>query len=754
MTVLSVLLWLSRQARRRPAARRLPADSRERRRVRPVLELLEGRLAPGNLLFADGMAMTTLLSQPDSGVTAGPGDPLPNPFTTGSASSSSGKGLGLSFSPPTTGGAHTNSTSGGGASPAVSTGGGSSSSSGGGSSAPLSNPGNSSSGNMLTLGGGNPAAPTGGSSSGGGAGSLGGGGSGGSSGSSGGSGTGQGVPPLTYGYVQFTGLENSQGQPLNGWQTKDQKPILVGIGAPNETLTFTIDGAPAGATTVAANGQWSWQVPTALPQGAHVIQATSSGAGIIPESASQTINVDLTPPTVTLTVPPLADYIPPVLTVTATPNNPSGLNSTVHIDVDLQHDGSFADAGDTDYGIATLQSNGTASFYLMNPLPAGTYSLRARVYDGVGNEGDSAISTMIVNPNMGFIGSQPLLDLAYGVSYGTAIPIPGDPPTPPPNYPPGFTMPYNPGQKVYWPGTAPGGPAGGPGDVGPAGFSFLQFDNQGRVLVDVHSTLGTYLNGLTNALTAQSGFTSIGTYPSQVMVQGWLPINQILTLPLIPNFGSVDPVYKPMTKGLSDQNADALIKGPQFRASQGVNGTGEKIGIISDSVNEFQGGLSESVAAGALPNNVQVIADDPSGSGTDEGRAMLEIAHAIAPGAALAFNTASPSPQAFASGIGALAAAGSTVIADDVGYADEPFFNDGVIAQAAESVVNQGIFYDSAAGNAANQGYLANWHPVSTTVGGITGTFQAIQGGSPLQTFTLPAGGEIVLSFDWDSAFL
>ena len=68
---------------------------------------------------------------------------------------------------------------------------------------------------------------------------------------------------------------------------------------------------------------------------------------------------------------------------------------------------------------------------------------------------------------------------------------------------------------------------------------------------------------------------------------------------------------------------------------------------------------------------------------TDEGRAMLENIHDIAPGAALAVRhrrtTASsrsqqqhPSPWP---------TRGSNVIVDDVGYADEPFFQDGLIAQ-------------------------------------------------------------------------
>jgi hypothetical protein len=133
---------------------------------------------------------------------------------------------------------------------------------------------------------------------------------------------------------------------------------------------------------------------------------------------------------------------------------------------------------------------------------------------------------------------------------------------------------------------------------------------------------------------------------------------------------------------------------------------------------------------------------------------MLEIIHDIAPGSPLAFHTADPNPQNFAAGITALAAAGAKVENDDIGYPDSPFFNDGIIAQAAQDVVAQGVFYDSAAGNDNSQGWQDVWRPINTTVAGVSGTFEDIIGGSPLQTFTLPVNGQAQIDFQWDSAFL
>ena len=97
-----------------------------------------------------------------------------------------------------------------------------------------------------------------------------------------------------------------------------------------------------------------------------------------------------------------------------------------------------------------------------------------------------------------------------------------------------------------------------------------------------------------------------------------------------------------------------------------VNGTGIKVGVLSDSFNDL-GGAAADEADGALPpaSDIQVLKDLASG-GTDEGRAMMQIIHDIAPGASLAFYTAFDSEQDFANGILALAAAGCKVIVDDV----------------------------------------------------------------------------------------
>jgi hypothetical protein len=122
---------------------------------------------------------------------------------------------------------------------------------------------------------------------------------------------------------------------------------------------------------------------------------------------------------------------------------------------------------------------------------------------------------------------------------------------------------------------------------------------------------------------------------------------------------------------------------------------------------------AQDMASGALPSSVNIVqeADCASFGGplqlpyTDEGRAMLQIVHDVAPGASLAFFGGANSEAEFANGVTALAGAGAKVEADDIGFFDEPFFQDGIIAQAIDSVAAQGVAYFVAAGNDGELSY-------------------------------------------------
>ena len=157
-----------------------------------------------------------------------------------------------------------------------------------------------------------------------------------------------------------------------------------------------------------------------------------------------------------------------------------------------------------------------------------------------------------------------------------------------------------------------------------------------------------------------------------------------------------------------------------LRDRYGLDGTGITIGVLSDSFTtaetfDTSGNLdtyATNIVDGYLPSDVNVLKDYTGTNATDEGRALSQMIHAVAPGANLAFHTSLSSTDTFGLGIQALGAAGADIIVDDWGYVYPPIAPpdaplnlvdleppDGPINQAINAVVNQGISYFTSADN-------------------------------------------------------
>ena len=116
---------------------------------------------------------------------------------------------------------------------------------------------------------------------------------------------------------------------------------------------------------------------------------------------------------------------------------------------------------------------------------------------------------------------------------------------------------------------------------------------------------------------------------------------------------------------------------------------------------------------------------------------------------ALADHSAILSEASFAQGIRELAAAGANVICDDVGYDSEPFFQDGIIAQAINDVTAAGVTYVSAAGNDVDRSYEATFNDA----GGGYHDFDPSAAVDTRQQITVPAGYGATLILQWDDPF-
>ncbi len=140
---------------------------------------------------------------------------------------------------------------------------------------------------------------------------------------------------------------------------------------------------------------------------------------------------------------------------------------------------------------------------------------------------------------------------------------------------------------------------------------------------------------------------------------------------------------------------------------------------------------------------------------------MLQIVHDVAPGAALGFATAEGGDLAFANNIEALADTfGAKIIADDIVYFDEPYFQEGPIGQAIDTVTGEGVTYFSAAGNFGSQAYeSSNVSFMNDTIAGISGSpgsyynFNPTGTATDKQQITMTAGQQIDFGLQWDQPF-
>ncbi|NQU33855.1 MAG: S8 family serine peptidase, partial [Bacteroidetes bacterium] len=280
---------------------------------------------------------------------------------------------------------------------------------------------------------------------------------------------------------------------------------------------------------------------------------------------------------------------------------------------------------------------------------------------------------------------------------------------------------------------------------------------------NVDSLISIY--GLENDILTKEGSTLVVFFP----------IIDLLSLNDISSIAYVLPVYTPLTEeiGIKSQGDKAMLS-DYTRNAFGLTGENVTVGVISDSYDN-KGTLRTSGASwastdidnGELPgtkgNNsdrknpngyltdVVVKKDYPYMTGSDEGRAMLQIVHDIAPRAELAFRTGFLGPQDMANGITELQAAGCDIIVDDVTYVTEPFFHDGTVATAVNLAVENGISYFTSAGNYGEKSHEGTFHPATSTPNKISGVAHDFGNGDGdvYQSITL-AEGKYTIVLQWD----
>ena len=281
-----------------------------------------------------------------------------------------------------------------------------------------------------------------------------------------------------------------------------------------------------------------------------------------------------------------------------------------------------------------------------------------------------------------------------------------------------------------------------------------------RVQVDV--LIAGAMDAAVRALRAQGmDVGAVSDREPQRIVEGTLPASALTT---VAGMAATTAVFAVQGFGTNEgsvlSQGDAAHRGPQARAL-GSTGAGVKVGIVSDSINRVGGGVATSQASGNLPGpasvpagQVQVLLDG-SPSSVDEGRAMAEIVFDTAPGVRNMLFTTGQGAATRATGIDNLVANGAKVIADDTFQITEPFFQDGVVAQAVDRAKAAGVAYLVSAGNRARQSWEGTYAPTTDprAVSPSANDFDPGAGADAVQTIGTFTDRDIFISLQWDEPF-
>jgi hypothetical protein len=266
------------------------------------------------------------------------------------------------------------------------------------------------------------------------------------------------------------------------------------------------------------------------------------------------------------------------------------------------------------------------------------------------------------------------------------------------------------------------------------------------------------------------------------------------------------PSYAIRHAGAVVTEGDAIHGASAARPQFGVDGTGVKVGVISDGIKGVVATKCDSCDA---VSGGPVASDDlPETSGTRrdglltatsggiesqsfradedledthsffapcafrgagaEGTALLEIVHDLAPGAQLSFGNANTSLE-FIAAVNGLAA-DNDVVVDDLGFIGEPADGQSSVsrntAAALNNPANRIRTYVTSVGNAANDHYFGAYVDSGQDAGGINGITSGGRmhlfrssadttdvlglGPQPYDLISLPTNGEVIIVLTWD----
>ena len=278
-------------------------------------------------------------------------------------------------------------------------------------------------------------------------------------------------------------------------------------------------------------------------------------------------------------------------------------------------------------------------------------------------------------------------------------------------------------------------------------------------------------NAGTGTLTIENNGSVIGTLNVQGPASGPLTTasdtagGTVITVP-----GSASRVSYEITTGAQALGANIVQATMKTVTGAPITGTGIKIGIMSDSFNATVNGVVDpadtAAQLGYLPETssgtsaVTVLQDSSAPGVENEGLAMAELVHQVAPGAQIYFYSAVGTQDDFANGVNALVNAGVNIIVDDWSNSATPFFQvAGPIDTAVQNAISAGVDYFTAASNDGAAYFQAAWQPTTAQLVVQAGnpaqtvSAQLFDNGTVFQTITVPGNLDTSLDLQWNAAW-
>ena len=207
-----------------------------------------------------------------------------------------------------------------------------------------------------------------------------------------------------------------------------------------------------------------------------------------------------------------------------------------------------------------------------------------------------------------------------------------------------------------------------------------------------------------------------------------------------PAFSSDDSTIVSCVGALQTEG-DLLVRSNGIREVFGSSGKGIKVGVIGNGA----GSLELSQKMGEL--GPVTLYDRGTG---DEGTAMLEIIHDIAPDAQLCFHGYGGNSDEFKHAVSTLADAGCRIICDDLYFFRQPFLEDGDVADHIREVLKShpDCIYVTVSGNFASLHYQKPWTPGLSI--GPDQTVHDFGDGYSAVPMMLKPGDEVIITLQWD----